>query len=365
MAEVIWRPVSVDVGWGTLRGKTCTVGGGDAPTLRVVAVHGWLDNANSFDTLVPLLPAGVEVLALDLPGHGLSDHLPPGAHYNLLVHTFNLRTALQELGWGKAVLMAHSMGAAVAVLFAALFPGEVLALVQLDFIQRSRDASRVTSWRTDAATLFRSEEPKDPPAVYTEQEALDRLVASRKSLNRNHDNIDAADAKVLLPRAAARHGDGFLWRHDPRVRATFNSLFGGRAWLEVAAAVRCPVLLVVATKGMCVLPRAEYKAVLDAYRKHTARLDYRLVEGAHHVHLSHPERVAPEVGRFLRAVARTGTSTSSERQAVIRKKKVTYLCKDTHIPLNFKTHTNVILKERTSKQRTSKLIQTKLTTFLL
>ncbi|XP_063593424.1 probable serine hydrolase [Penaeus indicus] len=313
MAEVIWRPVSVDVGWGTLRGKICTVGGGDTPTLRVVGVHGWLDNANSFDTLVPLLPAGVEVLALDLPGHGLSDHLPLGAHYNILVQAFNLRTALQKLGWSKAVVIGHSMGAAVAVLLTALFPEHVLALVQLDFIQRNREASRVTLWRSDAATLRRSEKPKNPPQPLTEREALDRLVAARRNQNLDHDNIDAADAKVLLPRAAARHGDGYLWRHDPRVRATFNSLFGGRAWLEVASAVRCPLLVVVATKGMCVLPKSEYKAVLDAYRKNTARFDYRAVEGGHHVHLSHPERVAPEVNTFLRAVATEGHEQPSAR----------------------------------------------------
>ncbi|XP_042856800.1 probable serine hydrolase [Penaeus japonicus] len=313
MGEVAWRSVSVDVGWGTLRGKTCTVGGVDTPTLRLVGVHGWLDNANSFDTLVPLLPAGVEVLVLDLPGHGMSDHLPLGAHYNLLVHAFNLRTALLELGWTKSVLVAHSMGAAVSVLFTALFPEQVSALVQLDFIQRYKDASIVASWRADAFTLLRSEKPKDPPQGYTEQEALDRLVASRKNLNRNHDNIDDADAKVLLPRAATRQGNRYLWRHDPKVRATFNSLFSGRAWLKVASAIRCPVLLVVATHGNCVQPKSEYKHVLDAYRKNTARFDYRVVEGAHHVHLSHPERVAPELAAFLHVVAKEGTQQPSAK----------------------------------------------------
>lgn len=47
-----------------------------------VALHGWLDNANSFARLAPKLK-GLRILALDMAGHGHSDHRPPGAGYGL------------------------------------------------------------------------------------------------------------------------------------------------------------------------------------------------------------------------------------------------------------------------------------------
>ncbi|XP_063593422.1 probable serine hydrolase [Penaeus indicus] len=300
MAEVSWRPVSVDVGWGTLRGKICTVGGGDTPSLRVVGVHGWLDNANSFDTLVPLLPAGVEVLALDLPGHGLSDHLPLGTHYNPFTYAFNLRAAVTGLGWTRFVVMGHSMGAAVVNYFTALFPEFVEGVVNVDFLRPFHLMEPVDRWRTYAFDLFKYEQ-FEPGAgtVYSEAEAIDRLVAARIIGNDDEVNVDREAAQTLLPRSARRVEGGYVWGHDPKARATFLTVFGGRNWIEAIATIRCPVLAVVATRGVCTMPERFYARVLETYSANAAWFSREVVEGAHHVHLTHPERVAPAVVRFL------------------------------------------------------------------
>ncbi|MEM8768285.1 MAG: alpha/beta hydrolase, partial [Pseudomonadota bacterium] len=54
---------------------------GDPAGEPTLALHGWLDNAATFDRLAPLLPE-LNLVALDFAGHGLSDHRPPGVHYH-------------------------------------------------------------------------------------------------------------------------------------------------------------------------------------------------------------------------------------------------------------------------------------------
>jgi pimeloyl-ACP methyl ester carboxylesterase len=56
------------------------------PTKKILCLHGWLDNAASFNRLAPLLldslsplsdeqqQQPMEIMALDFPGHGLSGH---------------------------------------------------------------------------------------------------------------------------------------------------------------------------------------------------------------------------------------------------------------------------------------------------
>lgn len=38
----------------------------------ILALHGWQDNAGSFDRLCPLLPAHIAIFCIDLPGMNIS-----------------------------------------------------------------------------------------------------------------------------------------------------------------------------------------------------------------------------------------------------------------------------------------------------
>ena len=66
---------------------------GDEP---IIALHGWMDNAASYDRIAPSL-VGYCVYALDFPGHGLSSHRPVGACYNIWDYVADEETADVDL----------------------------------------------------------------------------------------------------------------------------------------------------------------------------------------------------------------------------------------------------------------------------
>jgi len=94
-------------------------GGGDndgsnmTPTKKILCLHGWLDNAASFNRLAPLLldsfPVSdeqqqqpMEILALDFPGHGLSGHKSVDGPPQLLAeYAYYVLECIEALKWGK------------------------------------------------------------------------------------------------------------------------------------------------------------------------------------------------------------------------------------------------------------------------
>lgn len=104
---------------------------------RVLALHGWLDNSNSFNYLGPYLAdRGFHVLAVDHIGHGLSDHLGTGAVYNILRSTACVNDFVNSLGWKEFDLLGHSMGAAICMMFAATMHELVDKMVLIEVQQQ-------------------------------------------------------------------------------------------------------------------------------------------------------------------------------------------------------------------------------------
>uniref|UniRef100_A0A8C0GWV7 Serine hydrolase like 2 n=1 Tax=Chelonoidis abingdonii TaxID=106734 RepID=A0A8C0GWV7_CHEAB len=75
------------VPWGHIAAKAW----GSPQGRPVVCLHGWLDNANTFNRLIPLLPKDYYYMAMDFGGHGLSSHRPMGFPYHFLDYVSEIR----------------------------------------------------------------------------------------------------------------------------------------------------------------------------------------------------------------------------------------------------------------------------------
>ena len=95
----------------------------------ILLLHG-LASTRRFWNLVATDLAGRPVCAIDQRGHGDSD--TPDEGYDLATVAADAATALDALGWSRAVVVGHSWGAAVAATLAADHPERVLATVLVD-----------------------------------------------------------------------------------------------------------------------------------------------------------------------------------------------------------------------------------------
>jgi pimeloyl-ACP methyl ester carboxylesterase len=96
----------------------------------VVCIHGLTANHTCWASVADVLSPAHRLIAYDLRGRGESDK--PERGYSLALHGEDLLGLLDHFGLRRAVLVGHSLGAHIAVRFAASHPERVAKLVLVD-----------------------------------------------------------------------------------------------------------------------------------------------------------------------------------------------------------------------------------------
>jgi len=252
----------------------------------VLAIHGWLDNAASFSSLAPRLD-GMRVTALDLTGHGRSECRGEAESHYFVDWVPEIIEAADALGHETFALVGHSMGAGIATLVPAAVPGRVTRMVLLE------GAGPLTTPPEDAPVLLRTA-LEDERRVAASSTKIHPDLASAVAARCQGTDLDPTSARLLVERSVESVDDGVRFTFDPRLRTRSRWRFTEPQVLAFLAAIDCPVLAMRAASGWPV-PEEQMETRFDAIADLT-RLD---VEGGHHVHLTHPERIAPAVSAFL------------------------------------------------------------------
>lgn len=96
----------------------------------LVLVHGWSCNLDNWSAHIPELSKRARVIALDLPGHGLSDK--PQITYSMDLFAAAIDAVMKDAKVERAVLVGHSMGTPVARQFYRKYPQKTLAIIIVD-----------------------------------------------------------------------------------------------------------------------------------------------------------------------------------------------------------------------------------------
>ena len=247
----------------------------------VLAVHGWLDNAASFNALGE---AGLPLLALDMPGNAHSDDRPAHATYNIWDDLPVLLAVADRMGWEQFNLLGHSRGAMMSMLLAASCPERVKRLICLDglvpmAVSIEQSPKQLGDFLRDAKALSTK-----PGKVYP---TLDELIALRQRTT----GMSEAATRVLAERGAKAVAGGWLWRADQRLKGA-SAFKLSTAHIEAfLKALVPPVLLIVAEKGYAQFPE------LNELISLIPQCQLESLPGGHHFHM---EDGAATIAKLIR-----------------------------------------------------------------
>jgi len=252
----------------------------------VLAVHGWLDNAASY---LPLAQhtAGLDLVAIDLPGHGQSSHHHPSAPYHFTDYVSDVDAALDALGWDSCHLLGHSMGSAILSLFAVAAPDRVRSLTCLDTLGPITDAADAIPGRLRRSLKSLRAEPrrKKPYA------SVDEMIAARLDKS----DLDAAAARLICERSAQAVDSHFEWTNDSALYWVSPLVMTEDQALECMAVIDAPVLSITARPLASFIREETVQARIAALKNGTQEW----VDGSHHFHMDHPQRTAARIIPFI------------------------------------------------------------------
>lgn len=257
----------------------------------MLALHGWLDNAASFLPLFEHLREPLRIVALDLVGHGLSDHRSPDATYPFMEFVPDVFRAADALGWDRFGLLGHSLGAAVASMAAGTFPQRIDGLFLIEGLGPLTAAPEEAPDRMATHLAARSRlKSKSPPVYKTEAEAL-AARAEAGDFTRP-DSILPVVRRGLKPAAG-----GLTWASDPRLKLPTAIRLTPEQAMAFLGRIACKTAVIKAENGLATAHGAHF----EAFAAQVKGLRVHPMPGGHHLHMDTPEPVARAIDEFFSA----------------------------------------------------------------
>lgn len=245
---------------------------GDGPPLLLV--HGMGANTHWWDECAGVLSRSFRPVALDLSGHGDSGRRET---YTSEGWVADLESARHCLGWPKFTLVAHSLGARVALEYAKRHGDRLDKLVAIDFLPVANQTK---------ASRFAKRKPVPTPVYPSKDDVLGRFRLQPEGTSLDDKAVAALGEHCVRP---TKDGQ-WTWKYDWRA---FSYKYDP-IW-PVLEQVKVPALFV----------RGEHSTVVDA--EDFAKIGGLVpgsksieIKGAHHhVPLDAPRELAQAVADFL------------------------------------------------------------------
>ncbi|PKH06296.1 alpha/beta hydrolase [Moritella sp. Urea-trap-13] len=275
---------------------------GDNTKPVLLAVHGWLDNAASFVPLANALRNDLEdgslpyqLIAIDLPGHGYSDH--KAGHYNFIEWVDDLYQIIKTQHWGPVSIIGHSMGAMISSILAATFPELVRRIVLIEGLgaisaEADQTVSQLRKGIENRALYNKSINQNINQSTNRKDNALtlEKVVKARcfvSDLNEEH-------AKLICNRNLTINADEVSFCSDPKLKAGSLVRLSESQVIDILSSISTACLIIIGDKGF---PLIAQTLNLELFCKENFKI--LTLSGGHHVHMDNAVKTARAVVKFV------------------------------------------------------------------
>lgn len=266
----------------------------------ILMIHAWQDNCGTFENLVRMLPSHFSYLAIDLPGHGRSSHLPFGCYYHVADFIPLLEIIRQNYKWQRLSLVSHSIGAIISFNYAWLFPERVRLVCALDVLKTFSFGAKIESdfFELHTRKLVALDQCKmEIPPAYTYDELVQHIHENtKKSINKDK-------VKYIIERGtkpAASDPNRLQLSRDIRVKYLQFLFADHKQTLARIKRIKAPYLFIRGDDRNFSEPEYMFSEAIEEFRRCNDQFEMFKVNGTHHFHLNQPELIADKVSNFLK-----------------------------------------------------------------
>lgn len=279
-----------EIKYNTRFGQLTGLQWGTGNQTKIIAFHGWLDNAASFCQLAPqLAKAGFEINAIDFPGHGHSDHRAPGHNYGFVDYVIDIQSVMNHFEQ-PVIFLCHSMGAAIGQLYAAAYPERVSHLILIENAGPIPAFVKGTAAKTlrEALDVW-NEHSLEHKFPYPE---LNDAIRARLHAT----PMDADIISPLVRRGLKKTEQGYQWRTDKRLKLRSFFRMSEEQVQDFLSSTNMPCQFIMAEPISYALNYPNLKDRMAALKPDTLTK----IAGCHHLHMTKANEVATSILAFLK-----------------------------------------------------------------
>lgn len=216
-------------------------GNESAPPLLLI--HGSMDHCRNWDWVARALRDDYHIVAPDLRGHGDSQWLV-GSSYQMLDYIYDIAQLVEQKKFSPVTIIGHSMGAAISLYYAGLYPEKVDRIIAIEGLGPSPEILKERASTPDYTRLLdwilttRKLSGRQAKRYVDLDTALQRMRAENPHLS-------AEQAKHLTIHGSNQNEDGtYSWKFDNYARNMFPGHLLDAEVTALFARISCPVLLV-------------------------------------------------------------------------------------------------------------------------